>query len=149
MDSLGLNHFEPRILQQTISRCSRGSMFIKNYDHLHTLPASLFPSVMPHPQFIGVSHRQSLLQFSSVIPSSSSPQMFTDEQISATSTAKQQRRAKMATHFCWLCGTTRDTHVMVYFTLVFLVRRGSKFLPMHKGEISRPLMLMSSVNAFD
>lgn len=137
MDSSGLNHFEPRILQQTISRCSRRSMFMKNYDHLHTLPASLLPAVMLHLQFIGVSYRQSLLQFSSVIPSSSSPQMFTDEQISATNTAKQQRRAKMAMHFCWLCGKTRDTHVTVYFTPVFLVQRGSKFLVMHKGEISR------------
>lgn len=49
------------------------------------------------------AHRQSLLQFSSVMPSSSSPQMLTEEQISASSTAKQQRRAKTATHFCWLC----------------------------------------------
>lgn len=47
------------------------------------------------------SYRQSLLQFSSVIPSSSSPQTLTDEKMSATSTAKQQRRAKMAMHFCW------------------------------------------------
>lgn len=136
-------------MQQTISRCSRRSMFVKNYDYLHTLPASLFPVVTTHSQFNGVAYRHSLLQFSSVIPSSSSPQMFTDEQISATSTAKQQRRAKMATHFCWLCVTTRETHVMGNFTPVFMVQHGSKFLVVHKGEISRPLMLMCSVNAFD
>lgn len=88
---------------------------MKNYDYAHFAHFA----VMPHSQFIGVSYRQSLLQFSSVIPSSSSPQMFTDEQISATSTAKQQRRAKMAMHFCWLCVTTRDRHVMGNFTLDF------------------------------
>lgn len=52
-----------------------------------------------------MSHLQSLLQFSSVMPSSSSPQMSTDEKINTTSTAKQHRRAKMAMHFCWVCET--------------------------------------------
>lgn len=49
------------------------------------------------------SHLQFLLQFSSVIPSSSSPQTSTAEKISATSTAKQHTRAKITMHFCWDC----------------------------------------------
>lgn len=49
------------------------------------------------------SYRQFLLQFSSVTPSSSSPQTSTAEKIRATRTAKQQSRANTAIHFCWDC----------------------------------------------
>jgi hypothetical protein len=47
-----------------------------------------------------VSHLQFLLQFSSVIPSSSSPQTSTAEKIKATRTAKQHTKAKITMHFC-------------------------------------------------
>ena len=49
------------------------------------------------------SHLQFLLQLSSVMPSSSSPQTSTAEKISATSTAKQHTKAKITMHFCWDC----------------------------------------------
>lgn len=45
-------------------------------------------------------YRQSLLQFSSVTSSSTSPQMLTEETIRATSTARQHRRAQLAMHVC-------------------------------------------------
>lgn len=54
------------------------------------------------------SHLQFLLQFSSVIPSSSSPQMSTAEKINATRTAKQQTNAKITMHFCWDCRRRRE-----------------------------------------
>lgn len=62
-----------------------------------------------YPHTSSVPYRQFLLQFSSVMPSSSSPHTFTDEKISATNTAKQQSRAKMAMHFCWDCEVS-ETH---------------------------------------
>ncbi|TNN63714.1 hypothetical protein EYF80_026031 [Liparis tanakae] len=46
------------------------------------------------------SHLQFLLQFSSVMPSSSSPQMSTAEKMSTTSTAQQHTKAKITMHFC-------------------------------------------------
>ena len=53
-------------------------------------------------------YRQSLPQFSSVTSSSTSPQMLTEEKIRATTTARQNRRAKLAMHFCWLWEIRHD-----------------------------------------
>lgn len=57
------------------------------------------------------SHLQFLLQFSSVIPSSSSPQMSTAEKINATSTAKQHTKAKITMHFCWDCKREKERNI--------------------------------------
>lgn len=57
------------------------------------------------------SHLQFLLQFSSVIPSSSSPQTSTAEKISATNTAKQHTKAKITMHFCWDCKTGTESNI--------------------------------------
>lgn len=73
-------------------------------------PTNKYISLWPFYGVCRASHRQSVLQFSSVIPSSSSPQTFTDEKMSATSTAKQESRATMAMHFCWFWkGSESDT----------------------------------------
>jgi len=57
------------------------------------------------------SHLQFLLQFSSVIPSSSSPQISTAEKINATSTAKQHTKAKITMHFCWDCKEEKENNI--------------------------------------